>query len=195
MGPKARSASRLDSVPRIQPVDPESASPNIREAYERAHQRFGRVTNMKATLLHSQPTYDALMTWYDLRKAVVPFLGERLADLFSHAISAGTDCLICSTYFRRALIDAGTNPDELKLDQREQAVIEFGQCLAQPLSRVPDDVYARLSALFSDEEIVALTAFGAMMVATNVVNNALEVDLDDYLAEYRKPSRQPTNKA
>ena len=29
---------------------------------------------------------------------------------------------------------------------------------------------------------MALTAFGAMMVATNVVNNALEVELDEYLA-------------
>jgi alkylhydroperoxidase family enzyme len=179
----------------MRPVDPESSSPDVREAHERAHRRFGRVTNMKATLLHSQPAYDALMTWYDLREAVVPFLGERLADLFSHAISAGTDCLICSTHFRRALIDAGTNPDELQLDEREQSVVEFGQCLAQPFSRVPGDVYARLSALFSDDQVVALTAFGAMMVATNVVNNALEVELDGYLAEYRKPTRQPTKPA
>jgi alkylhydroperoxidase family enzyme len=140
---------------------------------------------MKATLLHSIPAYDALMTWYDLRETVVPFLGERLADLFSHAISAGTDCLICSTHFRKALTDAGQDPDGLTLDEREQVVVEFGQCLAQALSRVPDDVYARLAALFSREQIVALTAFGAMMVATNVVNNALEVELDDDLAGYR----------
>ena len=73
------------------------------------------------------------------------------------------------------------NPDEVALDEREQVVVEFGQCLAKPFSRVPDEVYARLSALFTDEQIVALTAFGAMMVATNVVNNALEVDLDEYL--------------
>jgi alkylhydroperoxidase family enzyme len=146
---------------------------------------------MKATLLRSEVAYDALMTWYDLRETVQPFLGERLTDLFSHAISAGTDCLICSTYFRRALIDAGVNPDELSLDEREQAVVEFGQCLARPFSRVPDEVYARLSALFTDEEVVALTAFGAMMVATNVVNNALEVDLDDYLLNYRKDAGAP----
>jgi alkylhydroperoxidase family enzyme len=126
------------------------------------------------------------MTWYDLRKAVVPFLGERLADLFSHAISAGTDCLICSTYFRKALSDAGENPDEISLAEREQVVMEFGQCLAQPFARVPDELYRRLSALFSEEQIVALTGFGAMMVATNVVNNALEVELDDYLLGYRK---------
>ena len=33
---------------------------------------------------------------------------------------------------------------------------------------------------------MALTAFGAMMVATNVFNNALEVELDGYLEPYRK---------
>ena len=141
---------------------------------------------MKATLLHSLPAFDALMTWYDLRDTVLPFLGERLADLFSHAISAGTDCLICSTYFRKALTDAGENPDELSLDEREQAVVELGQRLAQPSARVPDELYTRLAASFTDEQIVALTAFGAMMVATNVVNNALDVELDEYLLGYRR---------
>ena len=36
------------------------------------------------------------------------------------------------------------------------------------------------------EQIVALTAFGGMMIATNVFNNALQVDLDDYLQPFRK---------
>jgi hypothetical protein len=31
-----------------------------------------------------------------------------------------------------------------------------------------------------------LTAFGGLMVATNLFNNALKVDLDDYLHAYRK---------
>ena len=51
------------------------------------------------------------MTWYDLRDEVEPFLGERATMLFAHAISAETDCLICSTFFRRLLIDAGEDPD------------------------------------------------------------------------------------
>ena len=41
------------------------------------------------------------MTWYPLRDTVQPFLGERLTTLFAHAISSETDCLICSTFFRR----------------------------------------------------------------------------------------------
>jgi alkylhydroperoxidase family enzyme len=182
-------------MPRIRPIDHELALPEVREAHEAAVRRFGRVTNMKATLLHSLPAFDALMTWYDLRDTVQPFLGERLTDLFSHAISAGTDCLICSTYFRRALIEAGVNPDDLSLDEREQVVVEFGQLLARPFSRVPDDLYTRLASLFTDEQIVALTAFGAMMVATNVLNNALEVELDDYLMEYREGADAPAERA
>ena len=49
--------------------------------------------------------------------------------------------------------------------------------------------YERLIEHFSAEQIVALTAFGAMMVATNIVNNALEVELDGYLLGYRKADR------
>jgi hypothetical protein len=33
---------------------------------------------------------------------------------------------------------------------------------------------------------VALTAFGALMVATNVFNNALDVPLDEYLEPFRR---------
>jgi alkylhydroperoxidase family enzyme len=125
------------------------------------------------------------MEWYPLRNAVQPFLGERLANLFAHAISSDNDCLICSTFFRRILIESGENPEEFALDEREQTVVDFGRCLAKPYARVPDELFARLAALFGEDQIVALTAFGAMMVATNIVNNALEVDLDGYLEAYR----------
>ena len=171
---------------RIRPVDPKAATPEQRAAHDEGVRRYGRMTNMKRTLLHSLPSYDALMEWYPLRDAVEPFLGKRLATIFSHAISADTDCLICSTFFRRILIDDGEDPDVLSLDAREQLVVDFGRALAAPGSRVPDALYDRLSAEFTNEQIVAFTAFGAMMLATNVVNNALEVDLDGYLEPYTK---------
>ena len=174
---------------RIPPIDPEDTTPDRRAAFEAGVERFRRMTNMKRTLLHSLPAYHALMEWYDLRDTVAPFLGDRLTNLFSHAISSETNCLICSTFFRRILIDAGEDVENLTLDEREQAVIDFGRCLATPFSRVPDDVYARVAAHFDDAQVVALTAFGAMMVATNIVNNALDVPLDDYLIAYRAAPR------
>jgi alkylhydroperoxidase family enzyme len=177
-------------MPRIPLVDPDNATPEQHAAYDDGVQRYGQMTNMKRTLLHSLPAYRALMEWYPLRDTVQPFLGERLTTIFAHSISADTDCLICSTFFRRILIDTGEDPDALTLDDREQLAVDFGRALAAPGSRVPEDLYARTSAEFTDEQILALTAFGAMMLATNVINNALEIDLDGYLEPY---TRRPEN--
>jgi alkylhydroperoxidase family enzyme len=117
---------------------------------------------------------------------VQPFLGERLTTIFAHAVSSETDCLICSTFFRRLLIDSGEDPDSLRMDEREVAVVAFARALATTPHRVADKLYEHVAAHFSDEQMVALTAFGAMMVATNVINNVLQVPLDDYLQPYRK---------
>jgi alkylhydroperoxidase family enzyme len=177
-------------MPRIPPLDNDAAPPEARAEAEAHVRNHARMTNMKRTLLHSLPAFRGLMEWYPLRDTVQPFLGERLTTLFAHAISAETDCLICSTFFRRMLIQTGDNPDRLKLDERETAVMEFGRALAVSPFRVPEEVYRKVEAHFERAQIVALTAFGALMVATNVVNNALEVDLDEYLQPYRKGVRE-----
>jgi alkylhydroperoxidase family enzyme len=162
------------------------ANPKSRVALDEIRAVHGRVTNMKRTLARSPAALHALMTWYDLRDAVVPFLGERLTTLFAHAISVGTDCLICSTFFRRLLIDAGESPDSLSLDDWEQTVVAYGRQLAVDPHGVTDELFGRLAARLEPDQIVALTAFGGLMVATNLVNNALQVDLDEYLHPYRK---------
>ena len=178
-------------MPRIRPVEYAEATPGARAAHDEVVRDLGRITNMKRTLLHSLPAFQALMEWYTLRDTVQPFLGQRLTNLFSHAISSDNDCLVCSTYFRRTLRESGEDPDQFALDKREQIVVEYGRHLAKPFGRVPDRLFGRLAAAFTDEQIVALTAFGALMVATNIFNNALEVDLDGYLEPYRKGSSAP----
>src|SRR6478752_7595035 len=115
---------------RIPPLDYADASPQARAAHDHHQKHVGRITNMKRTLLRSLPAFDALMTWYPLRDTVQPFLGERLTHLFAHAVSTETDCLICSTFFRRLLIQSGENPDRLVLDEWESAVVAFGRSLA-----------------------------------------------------------------
>jgi alkylhydroperoxidase family enzyme len=174
---------------RIPPLDEAEADPAGRAALDGIVVAHGRTTNMKGTLARSPVALDALMTWYDLRAAVVPFLGERATTLFAHAISAGTDCLVCSTFFRRLLIDSGEDPDSLRLDDWEQTIVEYGRQLAVDPHGVSDDLFARLAARLEPDQIVALTAFGGLMVATNLFNNALRVDLDDYLQSYRKEGK------
>jgi alkylhydroperoxidase family enzyme len=173
---------------RIRPLAHEQAEPVARVELDRQLAAGGRVTNMKRTLAHSPPALHALMQWYPLRDAVRPFLGERLTTLFAHAVSTQTDCLICSTFFRRMLLEAGDQPDHLTLDEREQAVVDYGRQLARDANGVSDELYERLTRFLQPAQIVALTAFGGMMIATNIFNNALRVDLDDYLQPFRKTS-------
>jgi alkylhydroperoxidase family enzyme len=171
---------------RIEPLSLETASPPARAELQRQIDEHGRATNMKRTLAHSPAALHAFMRWYDLHAEAVAFLGKRGAMLFSHAISTQTDCLICSTFFRRWLSEAGDDPDSLTLDDREKVLVEYGRQLARDANAVGDELFARLREHFDPVQIVTLTAFGGLMVATNLFNNALRVDLDDYLTAYRK---------
>jgi alkylhydroperoxidase family enzyme len=173
-------------VARIEPIVDGKANASQREAIEEVVAAHGRATNMKRTLARSPVALRSLMTWYDLRDLVAVFLGERATLLFAHAISSGTDCLICSTFFRRLLIDAGDDPDNPRLSEGEALVVAFGRQLARDPHGVSDELFAQLSGAWSGDQIVALTAFGGLMVATNLFNNALRVDLDEYLFGYRK---------
>jgi alkylhydroperoxidase family enzyme len=177
---------------RIEPLSDRDASPASLAALEATAEAHGRLTNMKRTLARSPAALKALLSWYDLRDEVVSFLGERATVVFVHAISARTNCLICSTFFRRILIEAGDDPDHLHLDDREQAVVDYGLQLSTPPNSMNDEYYARIAAFLTPDQIVTLTAFGALMVATNLFNNALEVDLDEYLYAFRKPEEART---
>ncbi|HWG45756.1 MAG TPA: hypothetical protein VN688_23545 [Gemmataceae bacterium] len=170
---------------RIRPLEHEQAEPAARLELDHQVAAGGRVTNMKRTLAHSPVALHALMQWYPLRDAARAFLGERLTTLFAHAVSTQTDCLICSTFFRRILIEAGDNPDALVLDERAQAVVDYGRQLARDPNGVSDELYGRLARFLEPAQIVTLTAFGGLMIATNLVNNALKVDLDEYLQPFK----------
>ena len=172
-------------MPRIPPVDETSAPPESRELAAAHAATGGRMTNMKWTLAHSPVALDALLQWYPLHDRVEPVLGERRTWLYCHAISTQSDCLICSTFFRRLLADSGEDPDDLQLDELDELVIDLGRRLAADPHTVDDALYARLEERFDRTQIVELIAFGAMMVATNVFNDALRVDLDGYLTPYR----------
>ncbi len=169
---------------RIHPVD-ESSAPPAAHDIAAAHVATGsRMTNMKWTLAHSPVALDALLTWYPLHDQVEPFLGQRRTWLFCHAISTASECLICSTFFRRLLIDSGEDPGELKLDEFDELIVDFGRRLGTDPHSVDDALHAKLAERLDTAQIVTLTAFGAIMVATNVFNDALAVDLDGYLHQY-----------
>lgn len=175
---------------RIKPLTSEERSPEIKVAFEKHVQEYqARITNMKASLGHSLLAFEIYMQWYPLYREVEKIVGKRPAYLFAHAISTGSDCPLCSTFFRRIIMDAGEKPDSLQLDEREQELIEFGSAIAQNKGMVSDYLFEKTAKWYSTEEMVILIAFAGQMIATNVFNNVIETEIDEYLTPYLKSSK------
>ncbi len=163
----------------------ETAGEEVRREYDDQIARHGRITNMKRTLLHSVPAFRAYMEWYTLRDLIVPFIGERALSLFSYAISNGNNCLICSLFFRKILVDSGEDPDNPRLNDVERLLMELGRRIAVDPHAITDDVYDGLKLKFTEEQIVLLIAFAGIMYATNLFNTIAKVPLDEVLYPYR----------
>ncbi|MBC8033938.1 MAG: hypothetical protein H7Y03_07315 [Chitinophagaceae bacterium] len=173
-------------MPRITPLSPEDTPAETRIAYNQHTLDYNaRITNMKATLAHSLPAFKAYMEWYPLYEEVKMILGTRLSPIFAWCISEAADCPLCSTYFRKIIIESGEDPEVLLLSDEEQMIVSFGAAIARDKGNVDDTVYEPISKRFTEREIVVLTAFAGIMIATNVFNNVLHTEIDEYLFPFR----------
>jgi hypothetical protein len=170
---------------RIAPITENELSPSVRVAFERHIREYkGRITNMKATLGHSLLAFDVYMQWYPLYVEVERIVGKRMAYLYAYAISHASDCPLCSTFFRKIIIDAGEKPETLEITQLQQDLLDFGSSIAKYHGNIADHIYNPVAAQYSSDEMIVLIAFAGQMIATNVFNNVIETDIDEYLLEY-----------
>ena len=172
--------------------DEELAPEALAAAQRQLELHGGRITNMKRTLLAHVPSFDAYMEWYTLKDELEPFIGERAVSLFSYAISDANDCLVCSVFFRKILIDNGEDPDNPQVTETEQLLIDWGRLIASNPGAIPSEFYAKLEAAFTPQLRVLLLAFAGQMVATNLFNTVGRVPLDEVLYDYRKPGDDRT---
>lgn len=173
-------------MPRIHPLPPEVTPSETRIAYNQHKAEYNaRITNMKATLGHSFNAFKAYMQWYPLYEDVKQILGPRLSPLFAWSISEASDCPLCSTYFRKILIERGEDPEALVLSGEEQTVLSFGAAIARNKGYVTDELYEPISRRFTNQQVVVLTAFAGIMIATNVFNNLIRTDIDEYLFPFQ----------
>jgi len=95
-------------MPRVLPLPDDKTPKETKTAYTQHKTIYnGRITNMKATLGHSFIAFQAYMEWYPLYEEVKRILDKRLSPLFAWSISEAADCPLCSTYFRKNIIDSG----------------------------------------------------------------------------------------
>ena len=172
-------------MPRLQPLVLDHLSTETAAAFDRhVKEHHSRITNMKATMGRSVLVFDIYMRWYDLYEQVKTIVGARSAYLFSHAISLGSNCPLCTTYFRKVIMENGENPAQLSLSEAEQALLDFGAAIAKSHGEVSDELYGKLKAMYNETDMVVLVGFAGQMIATNIFNNVFSVEIDEYLTPY-----------
>jgi hypothetical protein len=172
-------------MPRISPISEQELVPSVQAAFDKHVLEFkGRITNMKATLGHSLLAFEVYMQWYPLYEEVKKILGERLAYLYSYSISEASNCPLCSVFFRKMIIDAGEKPESLNVTSLEKKILDFGSSIAKNQGHIADPVYDDIAAHYTKKEMVILIAFAGQMIATNIFNNVVETNIDNYLADY-----------
>ena len=171
---------------RITPITENELKPSVKVALERHVQEYhDRVTNMKGTLGHSLLAFEVYMQWYPLYQEVEKILGKRMASLYAHSISCAADCPLCSTFFRKIIIDSGETPEKLELSESEKDVLNFGSGITKHKGNIADHLYNKVAVNYKENEMVILTAFAGIMIATNIFNNVIETEIDEYLSGYR----------
>lgn len=168
------------SMSRIDYVNYEKSDQQVKKAYDdQKIKAGGYVTNMKRTLLRSLPAYNALMEWFPLHEEISKFLDERSVAIFCHSISSENECILCSLYFRKELKKLGIDPAKFELSDKEELLATFGRQIARDSKKISNEFFDKLKLYFNEEQIVALVGFAVIMVATNLVNNTLDIEIDD----------------
>lgn len=171
---------------RIDPLRIEDVSPSLQSAYNEHTGRYNaRITNMKATLGHSQVAFEVYMEWYRLYERVRTILGNRQAYLYAYTISVGSNCPLCTTFFRKIIIDNGERPENIVFSDSEQLIMDFGSAIAKQQGRIDDNLFSKVKELYTTPQLIELIAFAGQMIATNIFNNVLETDIDEYLSYAR----------
>jgi hypothetical protein len=130
------------------------------------------------------------MQWYPLYQEVEKILGKRLAYLYAYSISKASDCPLCSTYFRKIIIDSGEKPESLDITPAQKDMLDFGSGIARCQGNINDHLYNTVAGRYSKTDMVVLIAFAGQMIATNIFSNVIETDIDEYLAEYLPSLKQ-----
>lgn len=132
------------------------------------------LTAEKRTLLHNAAEAGS----YALDDELQRLIGKRVADFYEYAISQKNGCLVCSIYFQNLLKKNGIDFEHFAFTPKEEILIEYGQAIAEDPKHVPEELFEKLKANFTEEEIVVITAMGVMMIANNYFNDILDVTPD-----------------
>ena len=171
-------------MPRLQVIQPENASAEVRPFYDELNDRFGMVPNLVRALANSPAALKGyLMLEQALEESVLP---AKLREQISLTVSEVNGCPYCVAAHSAIGQAVGLSDSELidarqatSPDSRVDAALRFTRLLVEQRGSVTDDDLNLVRrAGFGDAEIAEIVAVVAWMTLSNYLNLVAETEID-----------------
>ncbi|MEM7224398.1 MAG: carboxymuconolactone decarboxylase family protein [Pseudomonadota bacterium] len=171
-------------MPRIQPVDPATASGPAKELLDGVKAGLGVVPNIFATFVQSPKVLEGFLA---LNGALGQgLLSAQLREQIAVAVAGQSGCDYCASAHTALGKGAGLDAAELARnlrgqsdDAKPQAAIAFARKVVEQRGQIADsDVAALRAAGFSDGEIVEIVTHVGVNLFTNYFNHIVGTEID-----------------
>lgn len=170
-------------MPRLTPIDPETATGEAKELLEGIQASFGMTANSFRAMATNP---GVLKGWIELSGALGPTLPRKLGEQIAIAIAEQNGCAYCLSAHSAVAGLLGIEAHEIDQnrsgesdDERTAAVLRFALTVNATRGGVSDDDLAEIRAAgYDDPEIAAITAHVALNVLTNYFNRVAQPVID-----------------
>jgi uncharacterized peroxidase-related enzyme len=171
-------------MPRIQPVDPVTATGKAKDLLDGVQKAFGATPNLMRTMATAPAVLDAYLVFSGaLRGGGLP---PAVREAVALAVAGENGCGYCASAHTFLAGKAGVAKDELarnlagaSADPRTAAVLALARRIVATRGQVADaDLAAARAAGLDDGAIVETVALVALNVLTNYLNNLAQTAID-----------------
>src|SRR5574341_740076 len=169
---------------RIKPVDPRTATGEVRQLLDAAQSQLGAVPNFLRVLAHSPKALGAFLGMHSSLGAAA--LDHATQERIALAVAEGNACAYCVSAHTAIGRKAGLSNEEMLLnrqggsaDQKAAAAVAFAKALNEHRGEVTSGEFdAARAAGLSEAEIVEVIASVALNFFTNVIGKSTLLEID-----------------
>jgi uncharacterized peroxidase-related enzyme len=168
-------------MPRIAPVSPDEAPPEIAALYEELKKTKWRVPMMYQVLAHHPQVLKSHENYFD---AVMNrgLLDRRLKELIAYKVASLNGCAYSTASHHRYALKCGATEAELhmvdsmavgSMNEREAAALRLAEAMTESGLRITEEIFKGVQSHFSPAEIIELLAVVGLMVFASRLADAL----------------------
>jgi len=167
---------------RISLIDPETASPEVREIYE--HTLRGKPGNVQKALAHRP---DMLKNFLSFYASVGRSLDRKLYELIYLRISLINGCRYCAQHHIASSKRAGLTAEDWtalkagnysRYNEKERAALTYVEKLTRAPHEIAEKDFDDMKRHFSDPEVVDIHMLAGLANLTNRVTDPLGLELE-----------------